>query len=315
VGRDSRTSGRIAILLSTFEGERFLCEQLDSFLAQTHEDWVLHWRDDSSTDRTVAIMQAFARGPGSGRCMAVSDPDARLGARSSYLRLLTAALDVQPGADAIAFADQDDVWLPDKLVRGYAPLAEVPPAVPALSCARQVLVDGRLQPLGLSPRISREAGFPAALTQNVATGCTVMLNPAAAGLVAASHPPPSTLHDWWSYLIVAAAGGRVLVDDVPSVLYRQHPANQVGAPASLPDRAAAALRRGPAAFMTLFRQHVAALEGDADLLSPQARAELQMIRTAMGGSLLDRGAVLTKRGLRRQTWQETAVFACWFMLG
>src|SRR5205823_6058969 len=115
------------------------------------------------------------------------------------------------------------VWLPDKLARGYAALAEVPPAVPGLSCARQILVDERLRPLGLSPRISREAGFPAALTQNIATGCTVMLNPAAAGLVAASHPPPSTWHDWWSYLTVAAAGGRILVDDAPSVLYRQHP--------------------------------------------------------------------------------------------
>jgi glycosyltransferase involved in cell wall biosynthesis len=315
MGRDSRTSGRIAILLSTFEGERFLHEQLDSFLAQTHEEWVLHWRDDGSTDRTVAIMQVFAGGPGSGRCIAVNELDTRLGAKASFLRLLTAALDVQPGADAIAFADQDDVWLPDKLARGYVALAEVPPAVPALSCTRQILVDERLQPLGLSPRISREAGFPAALTQNIATGCTVMLNPAAAGLVAASRPPPSTLHDWWSYLIVAAAGGRILVDDAPGVLYRQHPANQVGAPAPLLDRAAGALRRGPAAFMALFRQHVAALDADADLLSPQARAELQMIRRAMGGSLLDRGAELTKHRLRRQTWQETAVFACWFMLG
>ena len=91
-----------------------------------------------------------------------------------------------------------------------------------------------------------------ALTQNVATGCTVMLNRAAADLIAASRAPGATLHDWWSYLMVSAAGGRVLFDAAPVVLYRQHEANALGAPASFPQRALAALRRGPATFMNGF---------------------------------------------------------------
>src|SRR5271165_889660 len=53
----SARKGKIAILLSTYNGSRYLCEQLNSFLAQTHEDWVLHWRDDGSTDETVEIMR------------------------------------------------------------------------------------------------------------------------------------------------------------------------------------------------------------------------------------------------------------------
>ena len=104
---------------------------------------------------------------------------------------------------------------------------------------------------GISGRGAKEgtskgeaAGFPAALTQNVATGCTVMLNRPAARLVAASRPSTGTLHDWWAYLLVTAAGGRLVQDEEPVVLYRQHAQNLVGAPASMVSRAIAALRRG-----------------------------------------------------------------------
>jgi len=311
----ARTSGRIAILLSTFDGEPFLDEQLRSFLTQTHPNWVLHWRDDGSADQTVAIMEAFARGPAAGRCVAVPGEEQRLGAKASFLGLLAAALDAEPDADAFAFADQDDVWLPDKLARGLAALAAVPPAVPALYCARQILVDARLRRLGLSPRVAAKPDFPAALTQNLATGCTVMLNPPAAALIAASHAPPSTMHDCWSYLMVAAAGGRVIVDATPVVLYRQHGGNEVGAPASPWRRAATALRRGPGAFMALFREHVAALDAHVHLLSPQARADLQAIERGLRGGPFARWAVLRTRGLRRQTWHETLLFRCWFLLG
>ena len=94
-------------------------------------------------------------------------------------------------------------------------------------------MDARLQRLGISGPLSRPAGFPASLTQNVATGCTVMLNRAAARLVAASRPSTGTLHDWWAYLLVTAAGGRLIQDEEPVVLYRQHAQNLVGAPASM----------------------------------------------------------------------------------
>jgi glycosyl transferase family 2 len=308
-------SGRIAILLSTFDGERFLREQLESFLAQTHADWVLYWRDDGSSDRTIAMMGDFARRLGAGRCVRAQGPEAPLGVTASYLGLLASALEVEPKPDAFAFADQDDVWLPDKLARGMAALADVPLGMPTLYCARQILVDERLRRLGLSPSIAEEPGFPAALAQNIATGCTIMVNPAAARLLARSRPPAGTLHDWWSYLLVAAAGGRILADAAPAVLYRQHAGNQVGAPAWLPGRMAAALRRGPAPFMRRFRANVAALQAQSHLLSAEARADLDAIARGMNGGVLGRARVLGMRGLHRRTSLETFLFRCWFMLG
>ncbi len=166
----------------------------------------------------------------------------------------------------------------------------------------------------ISAMVRHPPAFPAALTQNVATGCTVMVNRAAADLIAASRAPGATLHDWWSYLMVSAAGGRVLFDATPVVLYRQHEANALGAPATFPQRALAALRRGPASFMNVFAQNIAALEDQSELIAGTASAQVAAIARAMDGSAMQRCAVLRMRGLRRQTWPETMLFRVWFML-
>ena len=301
----------VAILLSTYDGSAYLAEQLQSLIDQTHQRWTLFWRDDGSTDATIAIMNRFADGPGSGRCRRVSD-GTHLGITASFLTLLRQV----PDHHVVAFADQDDVWLPQKLERGLMALGDPRHPRPALYCARQTLVDGSLNQLGLSPRLARLPSFPAALTQNIATGCTVMLNPAARRLIADSHLPGGTLHDWWSYLLVGAAGGRLIADPVPVVLYRQHQRNAVGAPHSVLKRGVMALRRGPDAFMSLFRRHVDELAGHAALLSPQARAELALLQASLQGNRLARlQALLRLPQLTRQTRLETLLFRIWFLIG
>jgi hypothetical protein len=309
---EDHTPRKVAILLSTFNGERFLREQLQSILAQTHREWILYWRDDGSTDGTVRLMRDFMSGAGAGRTVA-SEDCGRIGVTHSFLSLLHLA--IRNGADALAFADQDDVWLPEKLVLGLAALARVPDPTPALYCARQILVDEGLRWLGLSSNPHRLPGFPGALTQNIATGCTVMLNRAAADLVGSSQAPAATLHDWWCYLLVAAAGGELIVDETPVILYRQHPSNFVGAPFSAPRRALAALRRGPDMFMNVMRQHVAALMDQCELLSEPARQQLFAISRALEGNLPKRIAALRLPGFQRQTWSETMLFRLWFMSG
>jgi glycosyltransferase involved in cell wall biosynthesis len=306
---------RAAILLSTFNGAAFLREQLDSFLTQSHGDWVLYWRDDGSSDETVAIVEEFAMRAGQGRCVRIGDWPRRLGATASFLHLLGR---IAPGLgerDVVAFADQDDVWLPEKLARGIDALGRLPRCLPGLYCARQLLVDSRLQPLAESAAFVKWAGFPAALTQNIATGCTLMMNSAGAALVAASTPSAGALHDWWCYLVVSAAGGRVIQDDKPVVLYRQHGRNLVGAPRSRPARALAALRRGSGLFMSGLRQNVAALAAQPHLLTAQSRAEIAAVQRALDGPWWRRAAVLRMKGLARQTWLETMLFRCWFLFG
>ncbi|HTW27566.1 MAG TPA: glycosyltransferase family 2 protein [Acetobacteraceae bacterium] len=311
----ARAEGEVAVLLSTWNGGRFLPAQLDSLMGQTHADWRLVWRDDGSTDDTVGLIRDFACRMPAGRFIEAEAPGLRRGVTASFLFLLRDAIRTVPGAAAYAFADQDDVWLPEKVARGAAALAAVEGGMPALYCARQVLVDQDLARIGESGPLRDPPGFPAALTQNIATGCTVMLNQAAARLVAASEPPAMTLHDWWSYLMVAAAGGRLIADDAAVVLYRQHGGNAVGAPPSMPQRAAAALRRGPALFMSVFRGHVAALRAQPHLLSPQAARDVARIEGALRRGVLPRLACLATQGLRRQTWPETMLFRLWFVIG
>jgi glycosyltransferase involved in cell wall biosynthesis len=301
----------VAILLSVHNGERFLLQQLDSLVAQTCRSWTLFWRDDGSSDDSTPILHRFSTAQGSGRtCFAGSG---WLGVARSYLSLLATAS--TSSAAFFAFADQDDVWCADKLARGLAAFEGVPADTPAIYCARQVLVDAELHKLGESPVLRRAGGFPAALTQNIATGCTVIVNRAAAALVLSTTPPEGTLHDWWCYLVVAAAGGRVLTDARTVVLYRQHAGNVIGAPAGILRRALAALLRGRTPFMRLFRRHVAALQAHQELLSDTARAELAIVAAALAGGMADRFRALGLRGFRRQTWLEDLVFRVWFLCG
>ncbi len=307
--------GQVRILLSTYNGGAFLADQLASFAAQSHAGWTLLWRDDGSTDATVAIMERFAAGLDPGRCTRLAAPEGNIGASASFLALLRAALPGLGAGDAAAFADQDDVWLPEKLARGMAALAAVPAGRPALACARQVLVDAALRPYAESPPLRRPPGFPAALAQNLATGCTILLNRPAAALIAGSHPPQHFFHDWWSYLLVAAAGGEVRMEPAPLVLYRQHGANAVGAPGGRLRRALGAVRRGPGAFMHLFRAHLAALAAERRLLTEAARDDVARLQAALAGGPFRRLGVLGMPGLRRQTLLETLTFRLWFLIG
>ncbi len=303
----------VVVLLSTYNGAAWLPEQLESLVAQEDVAWRLLWRDDGSSDGSVAVMEAFAATRPPGQCTRAAAAGA-LGVSDSYMALLREAVGqrAETGAERVAFADQDDVWLPQKLHRAVEALHDA--AGPALYCSRQVLVDDDLRHIALSAPIPVPPGLGPALTQNIATGCTVMLNRPAAALVAGSTAPETTLHDWWAYLVVAAAGGRVVADDEPTVLYRQHSSNVVGAPRSNHRRAVAALRRGPRLFMRVLRANVAGLLAQPWLLSAESRVLLEAVSRGLAGGVGPRLGAL-RLGLLRQTRAETLLFRAWFLMG
>ncbi len=340
-------SRRVAILLATYEGERYLPEQLASIAAQTHADWVLYWRDDGSCDGSVALLDAFAAGAGAGRVVRVAGGE-RLGAAGSFFHLLRHAVVAESGAAAFAFADQDDVWRPEKLAVGLAALerydiAFAPPSRssslldrviqtygdatyghhaladrpgPTLWFCRTALVDAALRPIGIQPNLGAPYGFPAALVENTAGGCAMLLDAAAARLVAASAPPAGCLHDWWAHILVGAAGGMVLREDAPLVLYRLHGGNLVGSrPPPLIQRAVAALIRGPRFQMTMLRCHLDGLAAHPALLTPEALASVTRLRAALAGGLLRRASALGLAGLRGRRRLRTWLFRLWFLLG
>lgn len=210
---------RVAVLLSTYNGERFLAEQLDSVARQSDVEVLLHARDDGSRDATPDVLRAQAgRWPN----LAGGTPGENLGPARSFLALLRTA---PADAEYFAFCDQDDVWLPDKLARAVAAIED--DSGPALYCSNVTLADEALAPLGPAPE-SGDTRFAHLLFENIAFGCTVLLNRAARELVDSHDPGGSAvMHDWWCALLVAAFG-RIHYDPRPGLLYRQHGGNVVG---------------------------------------------------------------------------------------
>ena len=297
----------VTILLSTYNGARFLPAQLQSFTAQNYKNWVLHWRDDGSTDATIAIMRDFtAHNPG--RCIESPTSGPHLGASESFLTLLH---EDAPAA-MVAFADQDDVWLVEKLQHAVEALTHAGNG-PALYCARQYLVDEALRGTKLSVPHRKAPGFPASLTQNIANGNTLVMNTAAAALVAAMGRPEGTVHDWWSYIVVSACGGRIIFDERPQVLYRLHKNNLIGSARPLPARALAAIRRGPTVVMTMMRRHADMLATGANHITPQARGDLKTIQSALYGGFSARLTALRCSRFRRRTTLENLLFGFWLI--
>lgn len=291
------------MLLATFDGAVHLEEQLSSLAAQEGVDWRLLWRDDGSTDGTVAILQRFgAAHPG--RVSRLESAE-RLGAGPSFLALLAAA----PEAGAYAFMDQDDVWLPGKLARAARLLAEGRELV----CGRLQLVDEALRSIGPSPLPARAPNFASLLAHNVAAGCTMLLSPRGRALALSARLPAGGVHDWWCALLVAGCGGRVLYDPEPTILYRQHAANLVGGAASLPARAWRALGRGADAFLTTLTRHLAALE--AAPLTPEARAVVAALRALPDRGPLGRLRLKRAAGLHHHDRRGDALLSLWLLLG
>jgi len=299
---------QIAILLSLYNGEAYLDGQLASILSQTHPDWILYWRDDASSDFSRKKMLKFSASAGEGRCVEITTCHERLGVAGSYAHLL----DAIPGTPYVAFADQDDIWEPQKLEWAVDALSRRPAEKPALYCARQYLTNADLVICQESANLHRKPDFPASLTQNIATGHTILLNAATHRLMRNNPPPPSVLHDWWAYLLTAASGGEIIFDSRCVSYYRQHAHNTVGATGSFIRRAWAACRRGPKVFMTIFHSNVTHLLNQPEKMSPSALRLLQDL--AVARTFPARLCTLLRyRSLRRQRLSESIVFRLWYL--
>ena len=280
---------RLQILLSTYDGERFLPELLDSLEAQSYQRFDLLVRDDGSTDGTLALLADYGR-----RRRADVRAGTHVGVPESFLRLLR---DSDPAADLFGYCDQDDVWLPDKIARAVAVMARLDPARPALYCAGLRPVGPRLEPLPERAPPARALGFGNALVENRASGCTMVLNRAARALLNRHAPRAAMMHDSWAYLVVSAFG-TVHYDPEPQMLYRQHPGNAIGALGRWTTRLRRMRRRGWLARAFAQADEFRALYGAA--LDAPTRATLDRFLAGRDG-LHGRLRSLTHRGVYRQS--------------
>ncbi len=220
----------IDICLATYNGERYLAQQLDSLLAQTASDVRVLARDDGSTDGTVAILHEYA-GRYPGKVTLIEDDVHCGGPAPNFMEIMKHST-----ADYVMFSDQDDYWYPTKAehmlrVTRRQERRAGGSDVPVLAFGDYRVVDAQLQPIEVAKGHLQIDKFYVSLNrllvQNYVTGCTMMINRAACRL-AGAWEPAILMHDWWLALCCAAMGS--IVHD-PTVLmdYRQHGDNDVGA--------------------------------------------------------------------------------------
>lgn len=222
---------KITILLATYNGAKHLDEQLNSLFAQTYQHFVIIARDDRSTDQTPAILARWAT-LYPNQIIVVSDEHGNLGARDNFSLLM--GLSQSP---YFAFCGQDDIWMPQKLELQITALQQAENRygsdAPILVHSDVKVVDAGLREISPSYMQYRsinpglETKLDHLLLQNVVVGCSLMGNKA---LLQLSRPVPRgfSYEDWWVTLVAASCG---IIQTVaqPTVLYRQHSTNQVGA--------------------------------------------------------------------------------------
>lgn len=288
---------RVAILMCTYNGKVYLPAQLESFTAQTYDNWELWVSDDGSDDGSMLLLENYRAQCGKSRVSILDGP--QKGFAANFLSL---ACKENISAEYFSFADQDDIWDADKLARAVQWLDRIPAGTPALYSTRTRLVDEFNREIGYSPIFSRKPSFQNALMQNIGGGNTMVFNAAARKLLQhAGADVDVVTHDWWMYLIVTGCGGLVTYDLTSSLRYRQHSANLVGMNSDWTARLARIRMLWSGRFTEYNDKHIIALERLRAWLTPSSRAVLDQLASARNLWLLPRLIGLKKAGIYRQT--------------
>ena len=218
----------IDILLSTYNGEKYLYAQIVSIQKQTMQNWRLLVRDDGSTDNTIGILESFVLTDK--RILFLKDNKGNLGVVRSFEQLLYYST-----ANYIMFVDQDDVWLPRKIEHTLQEILKMESPKkdkPLLVFTDVFVVDSELKEISSS--FKKREGYDVSVVtdvnrlaiSNCIMGCTVMINSIAKQFIL-PFSKYTLMHDWWIGLIIAKYGKVTYLNESTS-LYRQHANNQVG---------------------------------------------------------------------------------------
>lgn len=219
----------IDILMATFNGEKYVAEQIRSLFSQTYNNFRLIIGDDASSDKTPDIISSFVQ----------KYPDrilflpftSRLGACGNYSRLIELS-----DADYLMFCDQDDVWMPKKIEYSLACMKELESihgtSVPLMVHSDLIVVDQTLKPIHPSWRkyvgVSQHSySLNALLLRHAYLGCTLLCNKELI-LLSSPIPPEAGMHDYWITLTATALGHIGNIEE-PTIYYRIHDCNVVGA--------------------------------------------------------------------------------------
>lgn len=216
---------KVQILLSTYNGEKYIREQLDSLINQDYENINILIRDDGSTDSTVSIIESYAIENSS----ITLTKGNNIGVVASFFELIKNA---DLSADLFSFCDQDDVWHKNKISKAVEKISDCDEEKPILYFSRLTMTDDNLNIIK-DTKISKYVGSYNAVVQNIVTGCTIVINKRLLLLSLNNFPNTNNvyMHDWWLYLW-ASFFGQIIFDYNSYILYRQHDNNTMGLPLS-----------------------------------------------------------------------------------
>lgn len=296
---------KVNILMSTYNGQQFLAEQIRSIQEQTFSDWTLLIRDDGSSDQTKDLLHDFARQDSRIRLIDLEEPK-NLGVIKSFHRLLQ-----YEKADYYFFSDQDDVWLPDKLEVSLQEARSYPTDQPLMVYMDLTVVNQDLHVMAESMIRSQShhanTQLVEELTENTVTGGVAMINHSLAELWTGTED--ILMHDWYLALLASALGTLVFIDK-PGELYRQHADNVLGA-RTLSKRFKKWIR--PHILFKVYWELIKNSQKQASFLleqplSPADRELVQAFVAIMDKPMLERYQTLKKYGLRKNKAFHTFVF-------
>lgn len=278
---------KIAVLICTFNGSKFLRKQLDSIVSQSYSEWEIFASDDGSTDDTIKILEEYQNRLGNNKLHIINGPGE--GFAWNFLSLLDKCGDE---FDYYAFSDQDDEWLEDKLERGLSKISALEkenPSVPALHCGRTMLINEKDEFIGYSPLFRRKPSFRNALIQSIAGGNTMLVNRSARKIINLTPRGRRIVsHDWWVYILISGCNGAIIYDEIPTIKYRQHTNNIIGSNLGWQAR----LRRVKGLFDGHFREWI---QSNLDVLNSMPLPLSQESRWVLDNFIEGRSANLFKR--------------------
>lgn len=287
-------------MMATYNGDKYLDEQLASIEKQTCKDWQLVVSDDGSSDKTLDILKKFQANQTLNKVIIRTGP--QKGSASNFISMLT---DPLVRGSYYAFSDQDDVWLPNKLEVAIAQIKSIEKyELPVLYCGRTINVDEDLHKISESPLFVFPATFRNALVQSIAGGNTMIFNDALKRKCELFHPVVP-VHDWWLYLLATGVGGVVHYDKEPYVLYRQHPDSLIGGNYSLIHRLKNVKRIFNGEFKASIDLMVDALTQIESSLIKENREIFSLFKLMRVAKLRDRIRLLLTAGIYRQTLRGT----------
>ena len=207
---------KVCVLVSTYNGEKYLEEQLQSVYVQEGVDVDILVRDDGSTDRTCEILDNWQN---QGKLIWYKGNN--LGFALSFMDLLVNA----PESDYYAFCDQDDIWLPEKISKAINTLESISGSC-KLYCSNTYLYKNGIT-VGLLHDSKPYYDRYTCLLKSIAPGCTMVFDKSLRRIVSSAIPDSIIAHDLWVYQI-AEMLGTVIYDHVPCIMYRQHENNTIG---------------------------------------------------------------------------------------